>query len=197
MDRLTTAIHPALTRDGPAPIDPCASLPRLSVRRRSKRSPVLEWMAFAKIRRAGRYGSGRIFKTGCLKPLGHPSSIGDQQVHAKISCDTAVELPPISYHAGLSPASARWRCGGISSAFDSSSPCRLIGGSLRADIPDAPAQPAMRRIGVQARMPQQRDRDLRHGDRNGETVHSAAQARSVPFGNGGDQVGDPGECQRC
>ena len=54
----------------------------------------------------------------------------------------------------------------------------------------------MCRIGIQPRVPEQRHRDLRCGDRKGKAVHSRAQVSGVPFGNAGDEVGGPGERQR-
>src|SRR5712675_2106393 len=54
----------------------------------------------------------------------------------------------------------------------------------------------MRRIGIEPRVPEQRNRDLGEGDRKRKTVHAGAQASGVPFGNAGDQVGGAGQGQR-
>src|SRR4029079_17204218 len=68
--------------------------------------------------------------------------------------------------------------------------------NVGADVPNAPAQPAMRLIGVQPRVPEQCNRDLRYSDRKGKTMHSDAEISGVSFGNTGNQVGGPGERQR-
>ena len=49
----------------------------------------------------------------------------------------------------------------------------------------------MRGIGIQPRVPEQRNRYLRHGDRKGETIHSSAQVSGLPFRHAGDQLGGP------
>src|SRR4051812_43606407 len=67
---------------------------------------------------------------------------------------------------------------------------------LRTSVPNARAQPAMRGIGIQPRVPEQGNRDLRRGDRKGKTMHAGAQGSGVSFGNTGDQVGGPSESQR-
>ncbi len=58
------------------------------------------------------------------------------------------------------------------------------------------AQPAMRWIGIQPRVPEQCNRDLRRGNRKAKTMHSDAQVSGVSFGNTGDQVGGPRYSQR-
>lgn len=65
-----------------------------------------------------------------------------------------------------------------------------------ADISHAPAQPAVRRIGIEPRVPEQRHRDFRHRDRKRKTVHAGAQDSCVALGNVGDQLGGSGERQR-
>ena len=47
----------------------------------------------------------------------------------------------------------------------------------------------MRRVGIQSRVPEQRDGDLRQGDRQGEGHHAGAQIAGLAFGDGGDEVG--------
>ncbi len=56
----------------------------------------------------------------------------------------------------------------------------------------------MREIGIQSRVPEQRHRELRRGDRKGKTMHPGAQNSRMSFRNGGDQVGGSGqsECRR-
>ena len=54
----------------------------------------------------------------------------------------------------------------------------------------------MRRIGIQARMPEQGDRDLRDGERKRKAVHPGAQVAGVALGHGRDQVGAARERQR-
>ncbi len=66
----------------------------------------------------------------------------------------------------------------------------------RADVPDVAAQPAVGRIGVQPRVPEQGHRERRQRDRQGKAEHSGAQVAGVVFGNAGDQVGAAGERQR-
>jgi len=68
--------------------------------------------------------------------------------------------------------------------------------SSRADIPYAPPQPAMRRIGMQPRMPQQGNRNLRRWNGKGEGVHAVAEVPRMSFGNAGDEVGGPSQGER-
>lgn len=72
---------------------------------------------------------------------------------------------------------------------------RIVSADRRAGIQNNAAQPAMRRIGIQPRVPEQRNRDLRRGDRKGKTMHSSAQVSGLSFGNTGDQVGTPSKSQ--
>ena len=74
--------------------------------------------------------------------------------------------------------------------------CRRIGELPCANFPNATAQPAVRQIGVQPRVPEQRNRELRHAQRKGKIMHSRAQLSGVSFGNTGDQIGGPGQRQR-
>lgn len=74
-------------------------------------------------------------------------------------------------------------------------PRRINGASslLGAGVPNAPAQPAVRRVGIQPRVPEKRHCDLGYGDRQGKIKHPGPQGLSMAFGNGSDQVG--GACQ--
>src|SRR3546814_19554851 len=54
----------------------------------------------------------------------------------------------------------------------------------------------MRGIGIQPRVPEQRNRELWQGDWDREATHSGAQVSGMPFGNAGDQIGGPSPSQR-
>ena len=58
------------------------------------------------------------------------------------------------------------------------------------------AQPAMGRIGIQPRVPEQPNRNLRRVDRKDKAVHHFAQVSGVSFGNTGDQIGRSSQGQR-
>ena len=53
----------------------------------------------------------------------------------------------------------------------------------------------MRWVDIQPRVPEHRDRDLWRGYGEGKRVHVGAQVPGVSFGNRGDQVGCPRQCQ--
>ncbi len=53
----------------------------------------------------------------------------------------------------------------------------------------------MRRVGVKARVPEQRHGDLGHRERQRENVHAGARRRGVALGHGGDQVGGARQSQ--
>ena len=56
-----------------------------------------------------------------------------------------------------------------------------------ADLAKALPQPAMRGVGVHARMPQHRDGELRRRNWKAKAIHTGSQDACVPLGNGGDQ----------
>jgi len=58
----------------------------------------------------------------------------------------------------------------------------------RADVPNTPAQPAMRWIAVQAWMPEQRNGEMRNGQGNCKAVHPGAQGSGVPLENASDEI---------
>src|ERR1041385_6647146 len=73
---------------------------------------------------------------------------------------------------------------------------RLSADPPRADLAHVVAQPTMSGIGIESRMPEQRDRDLRHRDGQRKAHHPGAQVAGMALGNAGNQVGGPGERQR-
>jgi hypothetical protein len=66
----------------------------------------------------------------------------------------------------------------------------------RATVANQAAQPAMGRIGIQPRVPEQPNRNLRRVDRKDKAVHHFAQVSGVSFGNIGDQIGRSSQGQR-
>src|SRR3546814_1190354 len=90
-------------------------------------------------------------------------------------------VAPAGRRRAAPQAAPRARAGVIRSAAGLHLRCRVarrIGGLLRTDLPDASAQPAMRGIGIQPRVPEQRNRELWQGDWDREATHSGAQVRS-------------------
>lgn len=55
----------------------------------------------------------------------------------------------------------------------------------------------MREIGIQARVPEQRHRKLRRGDRKGKAYHAGPQNPGMSFGNGSDEVGGASQREGC
>ena len=81
--------------------------------------------------------------------------------------------PPVNPHGLLSPQPDARR------NFHDLLAARFVA----ANIPDASAKPAMGRIGIPSRVPEQRDRQTRNGDRKREATQSRAQNCRVSFRN--------------